>query len=644
MKTTRLVFALAVALALQALPAHAQSSAVPGTISYQGRVTNDDGTLVGASSPTERTVIFRIWDNATATGQANLLYSEKQTVTISKGEFSVLVGNGDPVTGSPRGFDEVPKKLASLAASSLWAGSSRFLGVTVCDEGTDTGPEVAPRQQIASTVYSIKAREAETVSGINNGPVSLGTTLNGVFTEQMSINGNGDVGIGTAGRTIDGKLNIYGASPFLNLQNNFTDTGAGSGIRFGHDQAGSQLPLAEIKSFLQSGGGAGQRAGDLVFSTSAAGNLTERMRISSIGNVGIGTAGRTIDGKLHISGDNPVLHLQNNNAGAGTGSTIRFGHDQAGSQLPVAEIRSALQSGAGTGSRAGDLVFFTSGAGSLAEQMRLNSIGDLQMQKKSIHFNGNTTGVGIFGTISDNDQWGIFGESGGVNSGRMIIRTGDDNNEPIQFWQSGTHRMAINDKGNVVIPGWVTDSYGGGDSKLAVDGGIALYYGGNRARLHYNGDTGAFSVNVSRGFGGNDNRSARFDGDANWDFDSDRRLKTDITPAEPVLDRILDLPLHRFRYKTSTPGSVRELGVIAQEVQPVFPELVGQGNPAPEGDNYLTVGTTSFGLYACKAIQELADRTDSDVEHLQAEIAAKDAKIADLEARLTAIEAALKTK
>jgi len=87
-----------------------------------------------------------------------------------------------------------------------------------------------------------------------------------------------------------------------------------------------------------------------------------------------------------------------------------------------------------------------------------------------------------------------------------------------------------------------------------------------------------------------------------------------------------------------------ELGVIAQEVQPVFPELVGKGDPAPEGGHYLTVGTTSFGLYACKAIQELADRTDSDVENLQAEIAAKDAKIAELEARLAAIEAALKTK
>jgi hypothetical protein len=203
--------------------------------------------------------------------------------------------------------------------------------------------------------------------------------------------------------------------------------------------------------------------------------------------------------------------------------------------------------------------------------------------------------------------------------------------------------MQINSKGNVVIPGWLNDSVGSGDCKLAVDGGIALYYGSNRARLNYdvNGNNGQFTIRLSQGL---DGKTARYDGDSNWDFDSDRRLKTDITPAEPILDRILDLPLHRFRYKTSDPSKMPELGVIAQEVQPVFPELVGKGDPAPGGDHYLTVGLTSFGLYACRAIQELADRTDSDVENLHAEIAAKDAKIAELEARLAAIEAALKTK
>jgi hypothetical protein len=273
--------------------------------------------------------------------------------------------------------------------------------------------------------------------------------------------------------------------------------------------------------------------------------------------------------------------------------------------------------------------------------MKLTDTGDLILEKKSLGLWGNVNGVGIYSGMADSDQWSIYGDSAGTNEGRMIIRTTDDGNEPIQFWQTGTHRMQINENGNVLIPGWINNDRN--DSRLLVDGNIALRANNERARIRYEDGSGKLTFNITKGWNVTD-RSVSFDGDANWDFESDRRLKTDITPAEPVLDRILDLPLHRFRYKTSDPSKMPELGVIAQEVQPVFPELVGKGDPAPEGDHYLTVGTTSFGLYACKAIQELADRTDSDVENLQAEIAAKDSKIAELEARLAAIEAALKTK
>jgi hypothetical protein len=211
--------------------------------------------------------------------------------------------------------------------------------------------------------------------------------------------------------------------------------------------------------------------------------------------------------------------------------------------------------------------------------------------------------------------------------------------------------MAINQNGNVVIPGNLPDIRG--DSKLIAQA-IALVAGPTseqRAQIFYH-DWGKFEINLSRGVGNVTNKSASYDGDSNWDFESDARLKTDITPAEPVLDRILGLPFHRFRFKSDAPGSKQEFGVLAQEVQPAFPELVApNGSPAPEGGNYLTVGLTSFGLYACKAIQELADRTDSDVETLNSDIATlqktvaeKDAKIADLESRLAAIESALKNK
>jgi hypothetical protein len=525
MKTTRLALALAAALALQALPIHAQSSAVPGTISYQGRVTNDDGTLVGASTPTNRTVIFRIWDNATGTGQANLLYSEKQTVTISKGEFSVLVGNGDPVTGSPRGFDEVSKKLASLADPSLWNGSTRFLGVTVCDAGTDTGTEVAPRQQIASTAYAIKAQTAEKI------------VANGITADMIAPNA----------------ITAAQLAP-----NTITAT---------------------------------QLANGTITATQVAPNAI-------------------------------------------TASKIANGTITSAQLAPDSITTSQIANGTITG--------FDIATNAIGRD-RLDQNSVYTLENRSLYINGGNNG--IIGSTASNDGWEVRGQDNGTNNGAMVIKTTDDGNEPIQFWQTGSHRMQINKNGNIMIPGDIPDSRDRNNAKLVVDNSIGLQWGSEQATLTYIGDGGAkFNISLSKGGQGN-NRSCFFDGDSNWDFESDIRLKTDIAPAEPMLDRILGLPLHRFRYKDDAPDTRLQLGVLAQEVQPVFPELVAaNGNPAPEGGNYLTVGLTSFGLYACKAIQELADRTDSDVENLHAEIAAKDAKIAELEARLAAIEAALKTK
>ena len=528
MKTTRLLLALAAALALPAAQLAAQST-VPGTISYQGRVTNDDASLVGASTPTTRTVIFRIWDSSSASGAANLLYSERQTVTIFKGEFSVLVGTGDPVTGSPRNFDEVPKKLASLADPALWNGSTRFLGVTVCDAGTDTGTEVSPRQQIASTAFAIKAQTAEKI--VANGITADMIAPNAITAVQLAPN------------TI--------------------------------------------------------------------------------------TASQIANGTITASQIAP---------NAITASQIANGTLTTAQLAPDSITTSQIANGAITGF-----------------DIATNAIGRDRLDQNSVYtlenrnFVINNTNNGIVGSVSDNDGWEVRGQGNGNNNGSLIIKTTDDGNEPIQFWQTGSHRMQINGNGNVLIPGWIDNDRN--DSRLLVDGGIALRANNERARINYEDGSGKLTFNITKGWNVTD-RSVSFDGDANWDFDSDARLKTDIAPAEPVLNRILNLPLHRFRYKTSAPGSKLELGVLAQEVQPVFPELVAaNGNPAPEGGNYLTVGLTSFGLYACRAIQELAERTDSDVEtlnsdidSLQKTIAEKDAKIANLESRLAAIEAALKNK
>ncbi|MEX1116421.1 MAG: hypothetical protein WEB53_14315 [Akkermansiaceae bacterium] len=163
MKLRPLLTLCAALLALSTGHATAQTSAVPGFISYQGRVVDATGANVGAGTPVNRTVIFRIWDNPSSTNTANLIYSEAQTVTVSEGEFSVLVGQGVANPTQTFGYNEADRKLADLGAALT--GSASYLGVTVAAAATIalTDNEITPRQQIVSTAFALRAKVAESV-------------------------------------------------------------------------------------------------------------------------------------------------------------------------------------------------------------------------------------------------------------------------------------------------------------------------------------------------------------------------------------------------------------------------------------------------------------------------------------------------
>ncbi len=148
----RVIFALTLALAVPAPSAWAQSQ-VPTLISYSGKVVDASGNGLTA----QRTVTFRIWDSATATAAANRLYSEQQTVSISGGEFSVLIGAGSAVSGETNAT-------GITTVADAFAGSSRYLGITVDDGTAAADPEMSPRQQIVTTAFAFRAKVAESVA------------------------------------------------------------------------------------------------------------------------------------------------------------------------------------------------------------------------------------------------------------------------------------------------------------------------------------------------------------------------------------------------------------------------------------------------------------------------------------------------
>lgn len=132
-------------------------AAAPSLMSYQGRVSDASGTLIGATTPVNRTVTFKFY--STSTG-GTPLYAEAQTVTISAGEFSVLLGNGTGVATFPG--PSAPALTPYITLPSIMTGAV-YLGVTVDDGTAAADPEIAPRQQIVSAAYAFRAQVAESV-------------------------------------------------------------------------------------------------------------------------------------------------------------------------------------------------------------------------------------------------------------------------------------------------------------------------------------------------------------------------------------------------------------------------------------------------------------------------------------------------
>lgn len=189
-----------------ATDSHAQSTtAVPGFISYQGKVTDASGNPIGASpTPVNRSVIFRIWSHPTNSGVSELVYSEQQTVTISDGEFSALIGQGAALSDQPLGFDESGKGPPSLSvgATSIFAGTDRYLGVTIDDGSNAADAEISPRQRMVSSAFSMRSKVAETLStGSSNALTATDNGNVGVGTDSPSANLHvrGDIRSGAAG-------------------------------------------------------------------------------------------------------------------------------------------------------------------------------------------------------------------------------------------------------------------------------------------------------------------------------------------------------------------------------------------------------------------------------------------------------------
>ena len=299
-------------------------------------------------------------------------------------------GTGQRITGDMSNATDAN----NLIFQSSTTNSST--GIRVAPNGTGTASYL---KMFSSSDTANSSLFQFTIGGVL-GAASLNSNINGTGTylpmafytggsERMRIDTSGNVGIGTS--SPNAKLNVYSASTTANLMQwssgGISDTNfitiAKSGalgtagtpqFSLGMDYSTTYVDLCAIK-FARDGGA----GGNMQFFTGVNANGSERMRIDSSGNVGIGTtsptsilevASTTLGTTLNATQNNTTMSFRTdtNNTDRLVSKATRFA---AGSDWTYANITLGREI-AGTASGYPFITFGNNTAGSFDPMLELN--------------------------------------------------------------------------------------------------------------------------------------------------------------------------------------------------------------------------------------------------------------------------------
>jgi len=104
---------------------------------------------------------------------------------------------------------------------------------------------------------------------------------------------------------------------------------------------------------------------------------------------------------------------------------------------------------------------------------------------------------------------------------------------------------------------------------------------------------------------------------------SDARRKKDVETAQDVLQKLMQLDIKKYHFLENKPVDKKYYGMIAQEVEPIFPEVVYRKKSG--GKDLYMMNYNSFGVIAIKAIQEqqaVIEKQQTAIEKLVADVEA----------------------
>jgi hypothetical protein len=350
---------------------------------------------------------------------------------------------------------------------------------------------------------------------VSENRVGIGTT-----SPSYTLDVNGTIGIGTTSA---------GQSLIQMLANS---TNGANTIHFGDAASGTASYTGYINYAHDSN--------SLQFATNGG---TERMRIDSSGNVGIGTS--SPDADLHISSAGGTeLHLQEETSGQAA-------------QIKFTNVNNSFEIGAD----ANPQIFFINTTGNQGSGLCVDTSNNVGIGQTSPYSNASYTSLSLGGTSGKRGIIEVKNENDSANgylyaqADALTLESTSTN--ILRFVTNGAERGRITSSGNLLV-GTTTSS------------GLLSLYNSGQTGLNINTPTGTNTFAAFQRNGSTVGSITTNGSTTSFNTSSDARLK-DITGKARGLEVINELNSVAYNWKES--GQADE-GLIAQEVLNIVPNAV----------------------------------------------------------------------
>ena len=455
------------------------------------------------------------------------------------GTFNVNTAGQPVVTGTV---------ISSTAFNALTADLATGLSTAITKDGqTTTTARITFAQGISSTLVT-DATSATTGSIITAGGIScqkalwVGTTSRHVGATQF------DAAITYGGVTLSNAVTgtgnmVLSASPTLTgTLTAATISASATATATAFIPSGSSVPTSGV--YLPA-------ANSLGFST----NSTERMRLDTSGNLGIGTTGGMGFANYQVVGIGPGASaggiLQFQGASNADGAHLRL--DRSGSTISSFTIETRASA---------PMLFGINGS----EKMRLGSDGSFLVGTTT---NGGWTTVAKLEALAGTGNQALSGYNNGSSGNALVLRVDSDTANLINFNRNGSQA------GSFISTGGATPN---------------IQWLANNEAYVFAGGSGGVKLTS---------------GATAWASASDETLKTDLVTIQSGAEKVASLRAVTGRYKTDAENVSRSF-LIAQDVQKVLPEAV-----SVDADGTLSLRYSEVIPLLVAAIQELNTRVNT---------------------------------